>query len=105
LKIGKLRKPVQDAVPIHCRNRDAKLPAGPRLFTTNAKSVRDFLQLKHGRVLTKEHFIAAVARIVWVEVLEKMYCDEQVVALGRLHKKMYHAATQEQRVLREKGFL
>jgi hypothetical protein len=64
---------------IHCRNHNAQLAVGPRVWTTNDLNLDAFLQLKTiTGALDRSHLEAVKARIVRGFVNSQMYSDAQV---------------------------
>lgn len=53
------------------------LPAAPRVFTTNATSLREFVRLRDGGSISEEHYEAVARRVVFAFVQNPLYSPQQ----------------------------
>jgi len=71
---------VTEARSLYMRNYNANLKKGPKLFTSNSKSIKDWLALRKDQgEVGEEHIKAMNARCVFVHVKSRLYTAEQKV--------------------------
>jgi hypothetical protein len=73
---------VDQSKMLHCRNFNATLAVGPRIFTSNSPDVAELLRLKDGSRLPTAHFDAVNARIVKGCVQSRMFSEEQSTSVA-----------------------
>ena len=74
-----LKNAVRVDVPTQLRicGKVVYIPKGPRLFSSNDPSLKEFLRLKDGEEVPSGHWDAIARRVVWVNIERKIYTDEQ----------------------------
>ena len=67
---------------LQCRNHDADLFAGPRVFTSNAPDFDKFVALRDGKSVDIHDLNAVRARLVLGIVRSRLYTDDQATSIA-----------------------
>lgn len=104
INLGKFT--VTEARSLYMRNYNDNLKKGPKLFTSNTKSIKDWLALRRDQgEVEKEHIKAMNARCVFTHLKSRLYTAEQKGDQDELGDEDWNTAIAERDRLLNSGEL